>query len=226
MLSNCPKCSHLLRFSESQRTQIEKAINKLASGKSLTIKCPHCQAPIKLDASSSSQPAEVLQPPAPPDLDWLKSGRFEGEEKVEDVPMALVLFTDSPPRHGVVEALKSVGYQVVVADTPDQAMERMRFVPFACIVMHSELEGKGLVHSTFHDYMRQLPMKRRRYIFYVIVGPALNSLYDIEALANSANLVVAEKDLEYFDIILRKSIPAYEELFGPMLEELANYGKH
>lgn len=225
MLSNCPQCSHPLRFSEAQRTQIEKAIKKLTTGKSLTIKCPHCQAPIKLGPNTSEQASRGLQPPEPPDLDWLKTGQFEGEEKVEDVPMALVLFKDSPQRDGVVEALKSVGYQVVLANTPSQAMERMRFVSFACVVLHSEFEGKELAKSVFHKYMRKMSMERRRYIFYVIVGPSLDSLYDVQALANSANLVVGEKDLQYFDVILHKSIPSYEELFGPMLEELANYGK-
>ena len=225
MLTKCPKCQRELRFNDAQRAKIVQALKNLAPGKSLTIKCPHCQTAIKMGADAlGSAPDDGLQPPAPPDLDWLKSGRFEGEEKVEDVPMALVLFADTPQRENVVEAMKSVGYQVVAIDTAQKAMERMRFVPFSCVALHTELEG-GLSQSTFHEYMRKMPMDRRRYIFYIVVGPTLHSLYDLEALALSANLVVGEKDLQSFDVILRKTIPEYEELFGPMLEELANYGK-
>jgi len=226
MLTNCPKCQQELRFNETQRAKLVQALKNLTPGKSLTIKCPNCQTAIKVDADAagSSQDGDVLQPPAPPDLEWLKSGRFEGEEKVEDVPMALVLFADTPQRENVVEAMKSVGYQVVAVDTPEEAMERMRFVTFSCVALHTELE-KGLSQSIFHEYMRKMPMDRRRYIFYIVVGSTLHSLYDLEALSLSANLVVGEKDLQYLDIILRKSIPAYEELFGPILEELANYGK-
>ena len=227
MITNCPQCRQTLRFSEAQRTKILQALEKLAPGKKLTIKCPHCQAAIKMDGKTNAKSPVAdgsLQPPAPPDLDWLQTGRFEGEEKVEDVPMALVLFADTPQREKIVEAMKTVGYQVVTADTAEEAMKRMRFVSFSCVALHSELEG-NLADSAFHQYMRKMPMERRRYIFYILIGSSLYSLYDLEAMAFSANLVVGEKDLKYFDVILRKSIPAYEELFGPILEELATYGK-
>jgi len=138
--------------------------------------------------------------------------------------MALVLFADTPQRENIVDAMKTVGYQVVTADTAQEAMKRMQFVSFSCVALDSELEGT-LADSAFHQYMRKMPMERRRYIFYILIGPSLYSLYDLEAMALSANLVVGEKDLKYFDVILRKSIPAYEDLFGPILEELATYGK-
>jgi hypothetical protein len=68
-------------------------------------------------------------------------------------------------------------------------------------------------------------MDRRRYIFYILIGDTFHTLYNLEALASSANLTVNTVDLPHLDIVLRKSIPAYEELFGPFLEELSAYGK-
>lgn len=59
----------------------------------------------------------------------------------------------------------------------------------------------------------------------MLVGPNLNTLYELEALANSANLVINEKDIQYLDVILRKSITAYEQMFGPVMEELKAYGR-
>jgi hypothetical protein len=225
MITNCPQCRKTLRFSDTQKAKILAALEKLAPGKQLTIKCPHCRASIKIDGlDHTAETGSDLQPPAPPDLDWLTTGRFAGEEKVEDVPMSLVLFADSPERKRVVEAMKSVGYQVVIAETAEEAMKRMQFVNFSCVTLHTELEG-GLANSVFHDYMRKMSMERRRYIFYILIGPEQRTLYNLEALSTSANLVVSEKNLKYFDVILRKSIPEYEELFGPILEELAAYGK-
>ncbi len=226
MISNCPQCRQALRFSEAQQARINEALRKLTPGKRLTIKCPHCRASIKLTgpAVSTSTREPILQPPAPPDLDWLTTGRFAGEEKVEDVPMSLVLYPESPKREQVSKAMKEVGYQVVTVDTPEEAIKRMQFVRFSCVTLHTDLEG-GLEKSVFHDYMRKMAMERRRYIFYILIGPHFHTLYNLEALSTSANLVVAEKDLKYFDVILRKAIPEYEELFGPILEELAAYGK-
>jgi hypothetical protein len=73
--------------------------------------------------------------------------------------------------------------------------------------------------------MRKLPMDRRRYIFYILIAEQFHTLYNLEALAYSANLTVNTADLHHLDVVLRKSIPTYEELFGPMLEELGVYGK-
>ena len=199
----------------------------LEPGKKLTIKCPQCNKAIPLNADKKTAPAatSTITTPAPPDLEWLKTGRFQEDEKVEDVPMALVLHPDPVAMEKVKDAMESVGYRALTADSVEEAIEQMRFISFACVAFHADFEPGGLDNSIFHDYMRQMAMERRRYIFYILFGPKFHSLYDMEALACSANLVVAEQDLKYFDVMLRKAIPVYEDLFGPILEELGAYGK-
>ena len=225
MISICPHCQQELRFSAVQQEKITVALVKIGPGKKLTIKCPHCRQAIQLEGPANNrEQARTPQPPTPPDLDWLTTGRFAGEEKVEDVPMALVLYEDCPERSQVVKAIESVGYQVVVAEDDEQAREKMLFVRFSCVILHSQMDGR-LEDSTFRAYMRKMAMERRRYIFYILIGPEFHTLYNLQALAVSANLVVNETDLKYFDVILRKAIPEYEELFGPLLEELAATGR-
>ena len=230
MISNCPHCRVNLTFSDAQLAKLKQALKALEPGSRLTIKCPQCKKKIRLDAGGNAEPApnsatDAIKPPAPPDLDWLQTGRFEDEEKVQDVPMALVLHPDPAAMQKVKAAMESVGYRVLTADQVEDAMEQMRFFSFACVAFHADFEPGGLDNSVFHNYMRQMAMERRRYIFYILLGPQFHTLYDLEALAFSANLVVAEQDLQHFDIILRKAIPAYEDLFGPLLEELGAYGK-
>lgn len=226
MLSHCPLCQQPLRFTDEQSARLEQALFQLAPGKLLTMKCPLCRGAISLDKSGQPPLMSVgkVQPPPPPNLDWLKSGLYQGEEKVEDVPMALVLHHVGEQRKHIGEALESVGYQVFLADTAADALERMRFVNFSCIAFQANMEGP-LEQSTFHAYMRQMTMDRRRTLFYILIGEQFHTLYNLEALAYSANLTVNTADLHHLDIVLRKSIPAYEELFGPMLEELNSYGK-
>ncbi|MEA2116172.1 MAG: hypothetical protein U9P36_12440 [Thermodesulfobacteriota bacterium] len=227
MISSCPHCRIALKFNKAQLAKLQQALSALAPGKRLTIKCPQCKNPIQLDAGGTAEFTSTggITPPPPPNLDWLKAGQLEEEEKVADVPMALVLHPDPEAMEKVRAAMESVGYRVLTAETVAEAIEQMRFFSFACVVFHADFEPGGLAASTFHTYMRQMAMERRRYIFYILFGPEFHSLYDQEALAYSANLVVSEQDLKYFDIILRKAIPAYEELFGPILEELNAYGK-
>lgn len=226
MLTHCPHCQQALQLTDDQITRLRQALTQLKPNTTLTIKCPRCSGAITLE-QPGQPPREDrarVQPPPPPNLDWLQTNVSESEEKVEDVPMALVLHKPGEVQARIAEALETVGYQVVLADSMADALQRMRFVNFACIVLQTEMEGP-LAQSPLHAHMRRLPMERRRYIFYILIGNALHTLYDLEALAQSANLVVNSADLAHLDVILRKAIPAYEELFGPMLEELNAYGK-
>ena len=226
MLTHCPFCQQPLQFTDDQMSRLDQALAQLAPGKLLAMKCPLCRNAISLEKSGfpPQAPAGQVQPPPPPNLDWLQAGLFQGEEKVEDVPMALILHQANEQRKQIGEALETVGYQVFMADTVAEALERMRFVNFSCIAFQAQLEGT-LEQSSFHSFMRKLPMDRRRYIFYILIGEHFHTLYNLEALAYSANLTVNTADLHHLDVVLRKSIPTYEELFGPMLEELGVYGK-
>jgi len=226
MLTHCPTCQQPIPFTGDQIARLEQALAQLAPGKLLTLKCPLCRAAISLEKSGfpPQKPVVQVQPPPPPNLDWLQAGIFQAEDKVEDVPMALVLHQANEQRKRIGESLEAVGYQVFMSDTVANALERMRFVNFSAVVFQVPFEG-SLEQSVFHAHMRKLAMDRRRYIFYILIGEQFHTLYNLEALAFSANLTVNTGDLRHLDIVLRKAIPAYEELFGPLLEELGAYGK-
>jgi len=223
MVTTCPKCHETIRLSGEQSARVREALARLRPGQRLTLKCPHCKASFPLGPARADGP--LVRPPGPPDIEWLRKGGFEEQERIEDVPMALILHPDRATAARLEERLGQVGYQVALAETAEEARERIRFVAFACVLMHTRFEGDDLSRSSFHRFMCRMGMERRRYIFYVLIGPELSTLYDLQALALSANLVVNEQDLDHLDVIFRKAIPAYEELFGPFIEELEAYGQ-
>jgi CheY-like chemotaxis protein len=229
MIDTCPHCNKPLDYTSAQRNKIAQALKTQPPDKSLKLKCPACKKSFLLDNGRKQTKAKVaagrLAPPPPPNVDWLRGGNFEAEEKLEDVPRALVLHPEPNVTSTIQESMETVGYQTMAAATVDEAIEKMRFLNFSCIVLHDHFEASSLDDSELHRFMCRMPMSRRRYIFYILLGKELQTLYDMQALALSANLVVAERDLKYFDVILRKAIPDYEELFGPELEELSAYGK-
>jgi hypothetical protein len=124
----------------------------------------------------------------------------------------------------VTMAFGEMGYQPTYVRSAEEAISKMQFMNFEAVVLHSRFEGDGLDGSAVHQYMREMAMSRRRYVFYVLVGPEFRTLYDLEALANSANLVVNDNDAGYFSIILKRGMNDYNDLFGPYLEALGNYG--
>jgi hypothetical protein len=223
MISSCPHCKQTLKLGDAQQAKLKKALDALEPGKKLTIKCPSCNKGISLDSKDMASTG-CVKPPAPPDLSWLKEGNLQ-DDKIGDVPMALVLYPQNEKLEIVRDALEQVGYQIIVAENVEQAMERMRFVSFACVVLHSKFDGPNLEESSFHKYMRDMTMQRRRYLFYILIGPEFHTLYNLQALAYSANLVINEEDLYHMGVAMRKAIPQYEEVFGPFMEELASSGK-
>jgi hypothetical protein len=231
MIVNCPHCDKQLKLSD----KVRESILGLEPGRKIKVKCVQCSQPFGLNAENIkvSQPVKGaakgekkgVKPPAPPAVDWLRDGTFEDQEVVEDIPRAMVLMPDIPSRETIVSAAADFGYLVEEATTPEEAIEKMQFVNFAAVFLHSDFEPGGIELSKFHQYMREMDMSRRRYIFYVLLGDHYNTLYDLQALAFSANIVVNDNESQYIGTVLRKAIPEYEALFGPLMEELRVSGQ-
>lgn len=236
---SCPKCGKQLKLSDKFR----ESIRQLKPDQKARVKCIGCEEPFAIDASmlngSSSAPTSsgpppaaaptarrvAVKPPEPPDVSWLQEGLFDDQEVVEEIPQALVLIPESCGAANVVKALESLGYRAEVAQSAEAAIEKMEFVNYSGVIQHTEFEPGGLKNSVFHKFMSSMSMTKRRYIFYVLIGKELHTLYDLEALAYSANIVVSEQDVTHFGTILRKAIPEYEALFGPLMEELRVLGR-
>ena len=185
------------------------------------------QAVVGIVAAVQKRPQPVRLPPdapKPPDLGWLSSGVYSQKEAVENVPHALIMIGDEDITTEVTMAFGEMGYQPTYARSAEEAISKMQFMNFEAVVLHSRFEGGGLEDSTVHHHLREMAMARRRYIYYILVGPEFRTLYDLEALANSANLVVNDSDAGHFSIILKRAMNDYHDLFGPYLEALGNYG--
>lgn len=220
----CSNCSKKLKISD----KIEKGLKQLGPGRVLRLTCPRCKESIALDAGhlTTAKRQEVvivgshIKPPMPPDIEWLKDGLFEEEEVVEDIPQTLILAKPGEQRDMITKAVESIGYQATFAESGKDAMERLQFVNFASVILHENFEDAAIRSSSFHQFMREMTMQKRRFIFYILIGSQFSTLYDLEALSLSANLVVNSNEVPELLTILRKAIPRYEELFGSLMAEI------
>ena len=230
----CPHCETQLKFSDKFRDNL----SSLKPGQKVKVKCAQCEKPFGIDSTmaggvSSAAPAvgkvqvsgAIVKPPAPPDVSWLEKGVYEDQGVVGEIPLALVLVPENYGRDEVIKAVEGLGYRAEIMKSGENAVEKMDFVNYASVVLHTEFEPEGLDQGIFYNYMRTMNMSKRRYIFFALVGPKMHTLYDLQALAYSVNIVVNDKDVKYFGTILRKAIPDYESLFGPLMEEMRIYGK-
>ncbi|MBC8318372.1 MAG: hypothetical protein H8E41_10745 [Desulfobulbaceae bacterium] len=159
-------------------------------------------------------------PPKPPDISWLKTGEYGEKAHNPDDATILILMPDGEGKNQVAEAFKRMDYRIDYAASLGETMEKMVSASYAGVVLHTGFEGGSLAESRVHHHMKWLPMPKRRYIYYVLVGPDLQTLYDLEAFTLSANLVINEKDLGNINVILRKGFHDHETLFHPFLESL------
>ncbi len=236
MRVSCPHCGKQLKISE----KIQQSLDALKPGQQIRVKCIQCEKPFPVDSSTVTgaasragsgkvagagrRTARVI-PPDPPDISWLKDGVFEEKEAVEEVPRALVLMPEIPGRKTIIADLEKLGYRVEMAASPEEGIAKMQFVNYASVILHSHFEERDLESAVFHRSMKTMNMSKRRYIFYILIGDRFKTLYDLESLTFSANLVINDADIPHFSLLLRKTIPEYEALFGPLMEELRLTGK-
>jgi hypothetical protein len=245
MIDTCPHCQEPLNLSDAQKSKVQTALDKLPSGNLLKLGCPQCQKPFELK-SDGTLPGQKPQkgavaprggpplkgarniavtPPPPPDLDWLASGQMQEKEIVEDTPMVLILVNKGPGLSTVREAYEDEGFLPVFSDSLEGAIDRLQFTPFAALVLHSRFEGDSLESNSFHSFIKKMGMARRRNIHYTLIGPEFQTLYDLQALSNSANLVVNDNELNNFRLILKKSLHESQKLFGPLADSMVRHGK-
>ncbi len=162
----------------------------------------------------------LVRPPPIPDLSWIGSGILQEEEQVKDVPTALVLMGEEGADRVVSAGLADLGYRIEIADSPIEGLVKLRSNRYATVLLHAEFGGETLAESTVYNYIKWLPVAKRRTIFFILAGPDFRTLYNLEALSLSANLVINDADIEGLKPILKKSFRDHEELFGPLVEAL------
>jgi hypothetical protein len=222
MKITCSACGK----SHKSNTKLEKSLEQLHPGQKLRLKCSQCGEAIPLSREDLyAGDAVAVKPPAPPDIGWLKEGVFEDEEIVSDIPQALILANAGEAREKMSSAMAGMGYRAETADRTGDVLTQMQFINYSCVVLNTECVQGDFQDDPLHRMLCNMEMSRRRYMFYVLVGPEFQTFYNLEALSNSANLVVNASDIGHFGVILRKAIPEYEQLFGPYMDEMKIQGK-
>lgn len=242
MISQCPHCNQPLKFSQPQMEKFKQALAKLPEGRVLKFGCPKCRTPIEVNKNGAlAEKAKVPQtqaaspdnpsanppvnPPEAPDITWLASGVEEEDAIMDDVPTAMVLINDPAVRQQVTEVLKERNLQIHCPENVDDAVAGQRFKTYDVVVYATEYEDGPVDVHDFHKFMSGMSMKQRRNIFYVLVGNGVKTLYDLEALTQSANLVVNTRELAHFAKVFQKGMKEYDSLLGPYISMLKQHGK-
>ena len=121
--------------------------------------------------------------------------------------------------------LRELGFKSHTAETPELAIERMRYTPYDCIIIHENFAGSSLRSNTVLNYLSPLPMAHRRYSFVCLVGPSLKTLDAMQAFGQSVHLVLNPSDLPNLGPILKKGLAEFELLYRAYKDTHAAMGE-
>ena len=125
----------------------------------------------------------------------------------------------------VKTTLRELGYKLHTAETPELAVERMRYTNYDCIVVHENFAGSSLRSNPVLNYLSPLPMAQRRYSFVCLIGPTFKTLDAMQAFAHSVHLTLNPDDLPNLGPILKKGLSEFELLYRAYKETFATLGE-
>ena len=123
------------------------------------------------------------------------------------------------------DTLRQLGFKVHTAETPELAIERMRYTNYDVIILHENFAGGSLRSNAVLNFLASLPMAQRRYWFVCLIGPSLQTLDAMQAFAQSVHLVLNPSDLPNLTAVLKKGLAEHELLYRGYKDTLASMGE-
>ncbi len=121
--------------------------------------------------------------------------------------------------------LHDLGYKYHTAETPELAVERLRYTNYDCVILHENFAGSSLKSNSVLNYLSQLPMSQRRNSFVCLIGASFKTLDAMQAFGQSVHLVLNPADLPNLGPILKKSLAEFELLYRAFRDTLAAMGE-
>ncbi|MFW8601722.1 hypothetical protein ACOHYD_09600 [Desulfobacterota bacterium M19] len=175
---------------------------------------PKAEVPPITSPEPAPVPPKKISPPQAPDLGWLQKDERR-RKRISAGDAALLLMPDNQYKSMAIEIIGTMGYNIWTIKSLPQAVSRA--AQCQIIIVDTEIIGRP-EQSPLHQRIINLPMTVRRYIYYAIIGPQFHTLYDLEALALSANLVINYRDLASLKTILSKGLCSNVEFFAPLIQ--------
>ena len=149
-------------------------------------------------------------------------------EKIEFFELgdkASLICADPGTTEVVKMTLRELGFKFHVAETPEMAVERMRYTNYDCVVVQENFAGSSLRSNAILNYLAPLPMAQRRYSFVCLIGPSFKTLDAMQAFGQSVHLTLNPADLPNLGAILKKGLAEFEQLYRTYKDTVAALGE-
>src|SRR5262245_28049706 len=136
-----------------------------------------------------------------------------------------LICADAETTQIVKDTLRDLGFKFHTAETPETAIERLRYTNYDCIVIDENFGGSSLHSNSILSYLRPLSMTQRRNWFVCLVGPSFKTLDAMQAFSQSVHLVMNPADLPNLTAILKKGLAEFELLYRTYKDTIEAVGE-
>jgi hypothetical protein len=223
MTLTCPTCKANLTIPD----------DRLPKGKAVTATCPQCKGKIVIDLTAPASTPGSVAALAPEPTAAAPAATASETPPVETPtsygehgqPLALVCVEDPAEREQVMAALKAQGYTPGAPTSAADAMQRLRFMAYALLVLRDGYGSAGGIGNPVLDLVAEMGMATRRLMHVVLVSPEVRSHDIAVAFAKSVNLVLHVNDLPHLPEALKRSREETDRAQHVLLESLRTLGK-
>lgn len=136
------------------------------------------------------------------------------------MPKAVVCEKDETLSKFLTGTLKTLGFESVVPSTVEEASYTLQFDDISVFVLNE---------MNFNDAQRlfeeitNLPMYRRREIFFVLIGNKFATMDRFNAFTKGVNLLINIKDIQNFSLYFKRAYVEYQNLYKNFKEFSSKY---
>jgi hypothetical protein len=137
-------------------------------------------------------------------------------------PQALVCVPAGAEQTQALAAIKELGFAPQVMESAEQALEKLRFTPFALAVLR---EGFGGDADPVVNYVAQMGMMTRRNMLTVLISPGAKTNDPAYAYSRSVELLIRPDDLPHFAVDLKQALADHAQTYRVHRDILQQMGK-
>ncbi len=124
-----------------------------------------------------------------------------------------------------VENLSELGYKIHTGLFAEDILLKLQSHLYDVVVISEHFNASTLTTNPILQFLNDIPQGQRRRQFMLLVGSSVHTDSDMEAWANSVDLVVSLADVPNLKHVLRRAVQRNRAFYVPYIEALETAGQ-
>lgn len=124
----------------------------------------------------------------------------------------------------IVADLDKLGFKIHTGLFAEDAELKLQTHPYDFVIISEHYNASNLETNPLLRAMLEVSPSQRRRQLITLIGPSLHTDSEMEAWANSVDLVMSVSDMENFQTVIKRAIQRQKAFYTPIREVLQEAG--